>query len=76
MVSLKQDGRRVVCVSLVFITLDIIAVGLRFVAKRRTKKHYAMDDFLMLVALLFDVAWTVVMNISLSSMLVYVLQMS
>ena len=57
MVKLLSDGQLLVYTASVFLILDIIAVAVRFVAKQKTKRGWAMDDLWISIALLFTAAY-------------------
>ena len=57
MVELLRDGRQLVYTASVFVVLDIIAVAVRFVAKQKTRRGWALDDLWISIALLFTVAY-------------------
>lgn len=57
MLALKEDGKRLLSTSIVFLVLDVIAVLLRLIAKSKTKSRFALDDLWILTTLVVFAAW-------------------
>ena len=57
MLALKEDGKRLLSTSIVFLVLDPIAVLLRLIAKSKTKSGFALDDLWILITLVVFAAW-------------------
>lgn len=57
MIKLAKDGKQVLSTAIVFLVLDVVAVGLRLLAKSKTKHRFALDDLFMLLTLVVFAAW-------------------
>ena len=59
-IALAEDGKQILYTSTVYLSLAIVVVFLRCLAKRNTKSRYGFDDLWMLLALLVYVAYSAV----------------
>lgn len=50
MVQLKEDGKQLLCTSIVFMVFTALAVTLRLSAKQKTKARFAIDDLWTILA--------------------------
>lgn len=60
MIPLEEDGKQLLCTSIVFMIITTIAVALRLIAKQKTKSPFARDDFFTIFALIDFAAWNAV----------------
>lgn len=54
---LGHDGRQLLYTSVVFLSLDVLTVTLRILAKGRTKARFTADDLWIISALVVFAAW-------------------
>lgn len=57
MVPLRSDGVANVATAIVFVVVDSLAVVLRILSKSKTKHYLRSDDWWILGALAFFIAW-------------------